>query len=341
MKAAYLKKLNSPLKISKTIKFEGLQYGQVLVKNYFTGICKSQVYEIYNGRDNKKYIPHLLGHEATGIVANKHKSVKKVKKGDRVILTWIKCKGIQSKNPIYFDKFKKINSGSITTFSNFSVVSENRILKLPKNISLRKAVILGCAFPTGAGMIIRNIIHPQKKKIAFLGLGGVGVSSLLTSLNFNFKEIYAFDINNNRLNFLKKSINNKRKINFFKVDKKINNKFKNYFDYVIETSGSRLGIENGFKMLNNSGKMIFASHPSKGEKIKLNPFDLIKGKKIFGSWGGDIDYEKNSSKIFKIFRKIKNFDKIFNEKLYDLDQINLAIKDLKNGKVLRPIIKLS
>jgi Zn-dependent alcohol dehydrogenase len=66
---------------------------------------------------------------------------------------------------------------------------------------------------------------------------------------------------------------------------------------VIETSGSRLGIENGFKMLNNSGKMIFASHPSKGEKIKLNPFDLIKGKKIFGSWGGDIDYEKNSSKI--------------------------------------------
>ena len=341
MKAAYLNKINSPLKISKNITFENLKYGQVLVKIFYTGICKSQIYEIYNGRDNKKYIPHLLGHEATGIVLKTHKSVKKIKRGDRVILTWIKCKGIQSKNPIYFDKSKKINSGSVTTFSNFSIVSENRILKLPKNISLREGVILGCAFPTGAGMIIKNIFQPQKKKIAFLGLGGVGVSSLLTSLNYNFKEIYGFDINNNRLSFLEKYIRGKKKIYFCHVNKKINKKFKNYFDYVIETSGSRVGIENGFNILNYSGKIIFASHPNKGEKIKLDPFDLIKGKKIYGSWGGDIDYEKKSSKIFKIFRKIKNFKKIFNEKIYDLDQINLAIKDFKKGKVLRPIIKLT
>ena len=143
MKAAYLNKLDSPLKISNNIKFKNLEYGQVLVKNYYTGICKSQIYEIYSGRDNKKYIPHLLGHEATGIVINKHTSVKKVKKGDRVILTWLKCKGVQSENPKYYDKLKKINSGSVTTFSNFSIVSENRLLKLPKDISLRKGVILG------------------------------------------------------------------------------------------------------------------------------------------------------------------------------------------------------
>ena len=55
------------------------------------------------------------------------------------------------------DKLKKINSGSVTTFSNLSIVSENRLLKLPKDISLRKGVILGCAFPTGAGMILKNI----------------------------------------------------------------------------------------------------------------------------------------------------------------------------------------
>ena len=75
MKAAYLNKLNSPLKISNNIKFKNLDYGQVLVKNYFTGVCKSQIYEIYSGRNNEKYIPHLLGHEATGIVEDKHDSV--------------------------------------------------------------------------------------------------------------------------------------------------------------------------------------------------------------------------------------------------------------------------
>ena len=98
--------------------------------------------------------------------------------------------------------------------------------------------------------------------------------------------------------------------------------------------------DNGFKILKSSGKMIFASHPSKGKKIKLDPFDLIRGKKIFGSWGGGLDYEKNCSKIFKIFRNIKNFDKIFKEKIYNFNEINYAINDFKNGKVLRPIIKI-
>ena len=340
MRAAYLNKLNAPLKISNNIKFKDLEYGQVLVKNYFTGVCKSQIYEIYNGRNNKKHIPHLLGHEATGIVVDKHSSVKKVKKGDRVILTWLKCNGIQSKNPKYFDKLKKINSGSVTTFSNFSIVSENRLLKLPKDISLRKGVILGCAFPTGSGMILSNITSSKNKRIAFIGLGGVGVSALLTGLNFVFKEVYGFDVRKNRLNFLKKLIKSERKINYLLFDKSTSNKFKDYFDYVIETSGSTKGIENGFNILKSNGKMIFASHPSKGKKIKLDPFDLIRGKKIIGSWGGDFDYEKNCMKIFKIFRGIKNFDKLFQEKTYDFNQINYAIKDFKNGKVLRPLIKL-
>ena len=111
MKAAYLNKINSPLKISNKIKYSDLRSGQVLTKISYSGVCKSQIFEISGGRDNKKYVPHLLGHEATGVVVNKHKSVKKVKIGDRVILTWLKCKGKQSENPKYMDGKKIINSG--------------------------------------------------------------------------------------------------------------------------------------------------------------------------------------------------------------------------------------
>ncbi len=340
MKAAYLNKINSPLIISDSIKFNKLEYGQVLIKIYYTGICKSQIFEIYNGRNNKKYIPHLLGHEATGIVIDKHKSVKKVKKKDRVILTWLKCKGIQSKNPVYFDNSKKINSGSVTTFSTISIVSENRLLKLPKDISFRKGVILGCAFPTGAGMIINYIKKPTNKKIAFVGLGGVGVSALLASINLNFKEIYCFELNKKKKNFLINNIKSKTKIIYSSIDIKKVKKYKNYFDFVIENSGSVNGIQDGFKMLKNNGIMVFGSHPHKNKKIKLDPFDFIKGKKIYGSWGGGLDYEKNCNRIFKIFRSIKNFDRLFNQNIYSLDNINNAIQDLKSSKVLRPIVKL-
>lgn len=44
MKAAYINKLNSPLKLSNNIKFNSLEYGQVLVEIHYTGVCKSQIY---------------------------------------------------------------------------------------------------------------------------------------------------------------------------------------------------------------------------------------------------------------------------------------------------------
>ncbi len=345
MKAAVLEKINFPLKIRKNIIFDSLFRGQVLIKVVYTGICQSQIQEIYNGRQNKRYIPHLLGHEATGIVLDKHKSVKKIKKGDKVILSWIKSKGIQSKNPVYFckDTKKKINSGSVTTFSNYSIVSENRLIKLDKEISMKKGVILGCAFPTGSGMIINNTKLNKTKKICFVGLGGVGVSALLTAINYESKEIYAIDISKKRIEHLKKYL--PKKIKFITISnknfqKKIVHNYKDYFDYVIESSGKSEGIEFSLKILNKKGSLIFASHPNKKEKIKINPFELIKGKKIYGSWGGNVNYDKQKKIIFKFFKKIRNYDKIFLEKEYNLQKINFAIQDLKQKKVLRPIVRL-
>ena len=76
------------------------------------------------------------------------------------------------------------------------------------------------------------------------------------------------------------------------------------------------------------------------DKIKLDPFDFIKGKRIYGSWGGEVNYERSSKKIFKLFKSIKNIEKLFKEKTYSLAEINKAIQDLKKNRVLRPIIKL-
>ena len=67
-----------------------------------------------------------------GQVVSIGKNVKKVGVGDWVILGWIKGKGINSKGAIYSIDNQKINSGPVTTFGTYSVVSENRVVKLPK-----------------------------------------------------------------------------------------------------------------------------------------------------------------------------------------------------------------
>ena len=85
--------------------------------------------EVSGLRGDDRWLPHLLGHEGSGVVEDVGPDVKKFKKGDEVILSWIKGNGIEAQGAIYDSDDAVINSGKVTTFSNYSVVSENRLTK--------------------------------------------------------------------------------------------------------------------------------------------------------------------------------------------------------------------
>ena len=91
-KAAVLEKYNSGLKFNKFL-VPSLMKGQVLVKIILTSMCRSQIMEIEGQRNTKRWLPHMLGHEAVGEIIDFHKTCKKFKKGEKVIATWINCKG--------------------------------------------------------------------------------------------------------------------------------------------------------------------------------------------------------------------------------------------------------
>ena len=98
-----------------------LRYGQALVKMLYSSICHTQIQEIIGQRGKDHYLPHCLGHEAAGYIEDKHKSVKKVKIGDKVCLSWIKGSGIDSGGTQYKNtKGKIINAGPVNTFSEYN-----------------------------------------------------------------------------------------------------------------------------------------------------------------------------------------------------------------------------
>ena len=92
MKAAVLFELNKPIRIMDLPVPEPKE-GQVLVKMAYSGICHTQLLEIAGKNTAGPMNPNLLGHEGSGIVEKVGKYVKKVKKGDHVILSWIKGTG--------------------------------------------------------------------------------------------------------------------------------------------------------------------------------------------------------------------------------------------------------
>ena len=67
MLAAVLVKSKSKLELMD-IEIPTLAYGQVLVKLKYSGICGAQINEIDAVKGKDKFLPHLLGHEGTGIV---------------------------------------------------------------------------------------------------------------------------------------------------------------------------------------------------------------------------------------------------------------------------------
>ena len=203
------------------------------------------------------------------------------------------------------------------------------------------AALYGCAFPTGAGMVINDLRFNKYDNIVVLGLGGIGMSALIALVSKGIKNIIALDTSDEKLKIaerlgIKHTYNPKsEKI----IDKilKITNKGA---DYCIESAGSIKTIELGFKLINNEGTLLFASHPDNKKKISLYPHDLIKGKKIFGSWGGSVMPDRDIPRIYKLFKKTKIPYDVLISKKYSLKEINIAIKDLSNGKVFRPLIKM-
>ena len=335
--AFVLTEKNKPLQFFK-LKTPELKFGQVLVKIEYCGVCRSQLMDKKGLRGKDKWLPHLLGHEGSGVIIKIGKGVKKVKIGDKVILTWIESNGTNSKNPKYLtDKNIQINSGKVTTFSNYSVVSENRVIKKPNLLKMKHAPLFGCAIPTGAGIVLNQMKPKKNERVAVLGLGGIGLSSIMALKALKIKEIIAIDKNKNKLKLAKKL--GATKIIFLQKGSK---KFIENIDsdYCIESAGFASTIELGFSFIKKNGKLIFASHPDSSDYIKIKPQELISGKQIEGSWGGFTKPDKDVPKMLRIFHRNRIKYHLIGQKIYRLDEINEALKDLELGKVFRPIIKM-
>jgi S-(hydroxymethyl)glutathione dehydrogenase/alcohol dehydrogenase len=79
-----------------------------------------------------------------------------------------------------------------------------------------------------------------------------------------------------------------------KIVQEIRSICKNGVDFVVEASGNKLAMEKTLDIVNDHGLVVIAGNIGQRDTIRINPFELIKGKVILGTWGGetkpDIDF---------------------------------------------------
>lgn len=336
MKAFVLSKLNSDLEW-KDFEFTPLTTGQVKVKVLISGICGAQLQEIRGHKGNEKFLPHFLGHEGSGIVVETGPGVTKVKPGDKVVMHWRVADGIEADFPKYIVDGKQISSGKITTLSEFSVVSENRLTRIPTDVANDFAALLGCCITTALGVVNNEAKLRIGEKVAVLGCGGLGLSLIWGSRIAGASTIIGFDTNGLKEPWVMKlgasSFVNTSETSLGDVEDK--------FDVVVDTTGVPDVISVGTQMLSDRGRMVMVAQPPPGKSIEIpnaSAFFGPNGKVIMSTQGGGTQPKDDIPRYIEML-KIASIDyrNLISETISPLD-VNASLDRLRSGSSGRIVV---
>jgi S-(hydroxymethyl)glutathione dehydrogenase / alcohol dehydrogenase len=343
MKAAVLVAQKQPLTIEEITMPEALAVGQVLVKVHYSGICGSQLGEIDGAKGEDKYIPHLLGHEASGTVLETGPGVRHVKVGDKVVLHWRKGQGIEAETPHYSSKGRKINAGQVTTFSDYTIVSENRVTAIPQDSDLEVAALFGCAVTTGFGVVENNAKLRIGESVVVFGAGGIGLNIVQAAALVSAYPVIAVDIHDSKLE-LARAMGATHLINSAKVDAKqaiLDIIGSAGLDAFIDNTGQPAIIEMGYGITKPQGRVTLVGVPKKGNNINIYSLPLHFAKGLSGSHGGEAIPQTDIPRYHDLFRAGRIQLKNLITNVYTLDRINEAIDGVRSGAIAgRCVVKM-
>jgi S-(hydroxymethyl)glutathione dehydrogenase/alcohol dehydrogenase len=341
-KAAILAESRRPLILDDIVFPTALGVGQVLVKIFYTTICGAQINEIEAVKGPDKFLPHLLGHEASGRVVETGLGVTQVKPNDTVVLHWRPSLGIQGPPAAYTWRGAKLNAGWVTTFNEYAIISENRLTVIPDDYDLKVAPLLGCAVTTAAGVINNDAGVKIGESVAILGVGGVGLNVVQFAELVGANPIVAVDLIDSKLEMARQRgathvINASRTADVADAIRKIVG--PKGPDKVIETTGVKSVIEMAYDLTHADGTCVLVGVPS--EKVTLYTLPIHFNKVLTGSHGGDARPHIDIARIIGLHKAGKlSFDGIITHE-YPLDEINTALDVVRGGSAGRVLLRVS
>jgi S-(hydroxymethyl)glutathione dehydrogenase/alcohol dehydrogenase len=334
MKAAVLVKQNAPLEVYE-VEIPRLDYGQVLVKVEHSGVCGKQIDEITGRQGEDRFIPHLLGHEGGGEVMEVGPGVTKVKPGDHVVMHWVKSTGVDSPPPRFAYKGQTLSAGWVTTFSNYTIASENRLTPVGRDVPSDVRALLGCAVTTGLGIVFHNAKLTPGQSIAVFGVGGVGLNVVQGADLVNAHPIVAIDTNADKLEYARKfgatHTINVEQVNVAEALKDLSG--GRGFDAVVDTTGRNKVREVAYDATHpKTGVTVLCGVPFSADRLAIDSFPLHMGRRLIGSHGGDTVPEVDIPRYVELFRrgKLKLSELITNR--FGLADINKAVELMIAGQ---------
>ena len=340
--------------------------GEVLVRIVASGVCHTDAFTL-SGDDPEGIFPAVLGHEGGGIVEAVGEGVTSLEVGDHVIPLYTAecrtCKYCTSGKTNLCQSVRETQGKGLmpdgttrfsykgepiyhymgtSTFSEYTVVAEVSLAKVPKDAPLEKICLLGCGVTTGIGAVLNTAKVEEGATVAIFGLGGIGLAAIIGAKMATASRIIAIDINPDKF-AIARELGATDCVNPKDHDQPIQDVIiamtDGGVDYSFECVGNvqlmRAALECSHK---GWGESVIIGVAGAGQEISTRPFQLVTGRVWRGSAFGGV---KGRTELPGYVAKSQSGEiplDTFITHTMGLDDINSAFDLMHEGKSIRSVI---
>ncbi len=337
--------------------------GEVLVRIRAAGLCHSDLSTI-NG-DRPRDMPMVLGHEAAGEVVETGVSVRDLKKGDHVILIFVPscghclicaegrpalCEAAAAANGanklltggqrISLDGKNVGHHVGVSAFAEYAVVARQSLIKIDSSLPFEEAALFGCAVVTGAGAVINTAKVPVGASVAVVGLGGVGLMSLLAAKASGARQIVALDTLDGKL-ALAKQLGATHTVNALDKDavEQVKALSNGGVEFAFEMASSVKALELAFRITRRGGTTVTGSLPHPSHRFEVPATQMVAEERTLkGSYIGSCVPARDIPRFISLYQQgLLPVDRLMSERIA-LDDINLGFDRLADGASVRQIL---
>jgi S-(hydroxymethyl)glutathione dehydrogenase / alcohol dehydrogenase len=367
-RAAVMTGIDQPLEIRDDVEVEKPHAGEVKVRMGASGVCHSDL-SMQNGT-MMAATPIVLGHEGAGIVEEVGEGVTGLAPGDHVIISWVpQCgdcffcnrdQGYLCENANaalatggLLDGTTRMTSNGAPlfqmaasgTFSETTIIPAIGAVKIPNDIDMRVAALIGCGVLTGTGAAMNTAKIRKGDTVAVVGCGGVGLNVIQGARIAGAGEIIAVDMNETKLQ-MAKEFGATASVNAAQVDpvsKVMEMTGQRGADVAFEVIGLQQTIDQTITMTRRGGQAILVGVPKMDAMVTLPAFFgvVLAEKTIKGCWYGSSNVQKDVPKLIELYKSGQlKLDELISRTI-KLDEVNEAFDAMKTGEVARSVIQYS
>jgi Zn-dependent alcohol dehydrogenase len=323
---------------------------QVLVRQFATGVCHSQLHELHRPAPN---LPAVLGHEATGVVSAIGGQVSHVKEGDHVMVTWVQRNATAATprptpaNVRYTGQRVHFGAPAFTgtfTWSRDTVADQQMIVPLDKDVATDVTSIIGCAVMTGAGAALNAAQVRPGNSVAIIGAGGVGLSVVQACANLSAYPIIVVDLADEKLEFARQfgatiGINARNEDPVARVRELMGGELTSGVDFAFDAIGIGQTMEQILLMARgrqpgerDGGVAVLVGVPH--GQLPTLPMHMLFGGKVYrGAPGGCSTPDRDFPLLVRWMKEGKLPLDLMVTRRYALEQVNEACDALARGEI--------